>query len=41
MIKPFHIDDSDKYFFIASVFTPILVWWIFIGRKKYSVKGMS
>jgi hypothetical protein len=34
------LDNSDKQFFIASILIPILLWWIFTGRKKYSTKGM-
>lgn len=34
------LDGEDKKFFIASIGVPILIWWIFTGRKKYGVKGM-
>lgn len=35
------LDSSDKQFFIASIVVPIILWWLFTGRKKYGVKGMS
>ncbi len=41
MIKFQYIDSSDKQFFIAAVLAPLAAWWFFIGRKKYSVKGMK
>jgi hypothetical protein len=34
------LDNQDKQFFIASIAIPILLWWVFTGRKKYSAKGM-
>lgn len=41
MIKFKGMDKSDKQFFAASIVAPLLVWWYFNGRKKYSVKGMK
>jgi hypothetical protein len=41
MIKFQHIESSDKQFFVVAVIAPIVAWWFFIGRKKYSVKGMK
>lgn len=37
MIK---FDGEDKKFFIASIMVPLVIWWTFTGRKKYSAKGM-
>lgn len=34
------LDNSDKQFFIASILVPLIIWWVFTGRKKYSAKGM-
>ena len=34
------MDRSDKYLLISSVFAPLLFWWIYVGRHKYSTKGM-
>lgn len=39
MIKS--LDNSDKQFFLASILVPLIIWWIFTGRRKYSTKGMS
>lgn len=41
MIKLRHIDYDDKAWLVGSIVVPILVWWIFYGRKKYSAKGMK
>jgi len=41
VIKLQHMDSSDKQFFIAGILAPVVAWWIFRGRKKYSVKGMK
>jgi len=41
MISPKGMQDNDKYFFIGSILVPIITWWIFFGRKRYSVKGMK
>lgn len=41
MMKFSGMDNSDKQFFIASIIAPIVVWWLFRGRKKYSVGGMK
>lgn len=35
------LDAHDKQFFIATILVPIVLWWIFTGRRKYSVKGMN
>ncbi len=35
-----NFDARDKQFFIATILTPILLWWVFTGRRKYSAKGM-
>lgn len=41
MINPKHMQDGDKHFFIASIAAPIIFWWVFVGRKRYSAKGMK
>ncbi len=41
MIKILHMDNSDKQFMIASICVPLLLWWLFTGRKKYGTKGMK
>lgn len=35
------LDTDDKRFFLAAIITPIALWWVFTGRKKYGVKGMN
>jgi len=35
------MDASDKHLLIGSVLAPLVFWWLFIGRKKYSTKGMK
>jgi hypothetical protein len=34
------MDRSDKATF-ATAAASIFVWWYFIGRKKYGMKGMK
>jgi hypothetical protein len=34
------LDHDDRRFFVASIVAPLMVWWFFIGRKKYGMKGM-
>lgn len=34
------LDRSDRYMIVSSVVAPILVWWFYTGRHKYSSKGM-
>ena len=41
MIKFQGIDTDDKAFLVGSVIAPIIVWWMFFGRKKYGVGGMK
>lgn len=40
MIKVRYMHDSDKQWLVGGV-VGIVVWWIFVGRKRYSVKGMK
>lgn len=35
------LDNDDRYWLLASVVTPFVIWWYFIGRHKYGVKGMK
>jgi hypothetical protein len=35
------MDKADKQFFAMSIIAPLVAWWILIGRKKYSIKGMT
>lgn len=41
MIKFSGMQSDDKKFFIASIAIPLIVWWVFTGSKRYSVKGMK
>jgi hypothetical protein len=41
MIKVRHMDSGDKQFLVGTLIAPVIVWWLFQGRKKYSVKGMT
>jgi hypothetical protein len=41
VIDPRHMDKGDKQFFVNAIIIPMVVWWIWIGRKKYSAKGMK
>jgi hypothetical protein len=34
------LDYDDKAFFVGSILGPLLIWWVFYGRKKYGTKGM-
>jgi len=34
------LDRDDKAFFVGSIVGPIIIWWLFYGRRKYSAKGM-
>lgn len=40
MINPLGMDRSDKQFLVATLIAPLLVWWMFTGRRKYGTKGM-
>lgn len=40
MINLKALDTPDRAFFVGTVITPIVVWWLFYGRKKYGMKGM-
>lgn len=33
------VDSDDKRFFLSMILG-LLLWWVFIGRKKYSTRGM-
>lgn len=35
------LDKSDRQWLVASIIVPIVLWWLFTGRKKYSTKGMT
>lgn len=33
--------DNDDARFLISMVVGLLLWWLFIGRRKYSTKGMT
>lgn len=35
------LDTNDRYYFLATILVPLVLWWIYIGRRKYGVKGMN
>lgn len=35
------LDYDDRAFMVGSIVGPLLVWWLFYGRKKYSLKGKT
>lgn len=36
------MDNEDKRFLIMTVISPLVLWWVLIGRKKYGVpKGLK
>jgi hypothetical protein len=35
------LDRNDKQFFVGAIIAPLIVWWLFVGRQKYSTKGMK
>ncbi len=41
MIDPFDMDKHDKQFLLGAILSPLIVWWLLSGRKKYSTKGMN
>lgn len=41
MISIKTMNDDDRNFLILGVLAPLAAWWLFIGRKRYSVKGMK
>lgn len=41
MLKIRAMDPDDKRFFIMSILIPAGAWWLFVGRKKYSAKGLK
>jgi hypothetical protein len=32
---------SDRYMLVSSVIAPLVIWWFYIGRTKYGMKGMK
>lgn len=41
MISVKDMPRDDQMFLIGTIITPILVWWFFVGRNRYSAKGMK
>jgi hypothetical protein len=39
MINKF--DKDDSMFLILSVVVPLILWWFYTGKRKYSAKGMK
>lgn len=35
------LDYDDKAFIVGSIVGPLIVWWLFYGKKKYGMKGMK
>lgn len=35
------LDKDDKAFMVGTILAPIIVWWLFYGRRKYGTKGMK
>ncbi len=35
------LDQHHRQFMIASIAIPLILWWFFTGRKKYSLKGQT
>ncbi len=34
------IEKQDRYMLISSIFVPLALWWAYIGRHKYGMKGL-
>lgn len=34
------MDRNDKMF-IATTLATLIAWWVFIGHKRYSTRGMT
>lgn len=34
------MDDQDKFFILASIAAPLILWWLIRGQKRYGTKGM-
>lgn len=32
-------DKHDRFFLLSTVLLPLILWWVFYGRSKYSLKG--
>lgn len=32
-------DRKDRYFLLTTVVVPLILWWMFFGKDKYSLKG--
>lgn len=41
MIKFAELDRKDKQYLVGAVIAPLVVWWFFTARTKYSAKGMK
>jgi hypothetical protein len=34
------LSPSDRYTLVGTVLVPLVLWWFFIGRKKFNLKGL-
>lgn len=34
------LDKTDRQFLATAIVAPLVAWWLLVGRKKYSLKGM-
>lgn len=34
------IEKKDRYALLSTVVIPAIFWWFYIGKDKYSTKGM-
>lgn len=35
------IEKNDRAFMLGTIVVPIVVWWYYFGRDKYSTKGIK
>jgi len=35
------LDRHDTQFVLLTIGTPLIIWWLMTGRKKYGTKGMK
>lgn len=35
------LDRNDRFFMLSTIIIPLILWWLFYGRNKYSLKGQK
>jgi hypothetical protein len=35
------LDRNDRFFMLSTIIIPLILWWLFYGKNKYSLKGQK